>query len=178
MKKMRIRSLILPESMRLELKSPIGELYEGEPNNVVQHLKRKLYESPPTIFATVGDFVTKNILLAGLYPDIIVIDNKTLRIPIPPIKHEFPEVKVFNAPATIENKVWSILREAVTLKRKLAVVVEGEEDLLVLPLLAEMPFGSVIAYGQPMEGLVVITVSEEKRDWARDFLNRMEEKRS
>ncbi len=53
---------------------------------------------------------------------------------------------------------------------------EGEEDLLVLPLLAEMPLGSVIAYGQPHEGLVVVTVSEERRDWARRFLNRMEMK--
>jgi uncharacterized protein (UPF0218 family) len=63
------------------------------------------------------------------------------------------------------------------LKRRLAVVVKGEEDLLVLPLLAEMPIGSVIAYGQPHEGLVVVTVSEERRDWAREFLNRMEMKK-
>ena len=163
--------------MRIELKSPLGELYKGEPHNTVEQLKKKLYDLPPIIFATVGDFVTKSILSADLCPDIIVVDNKTLRIPIPPFEHGYPEVKVYNQPATIEAKAWSILREAVTLKRKLAVVVEGEEDLLVLPLLAEMPFGSVIAYGQPMEGLVVVTVSEERRDWARGFLNRMEEKR-
>ena len=163
--------------MRIELKSPLGELYKGEPHNTVEQLKKKLYDLPPIIFATVGDFVTKSILSVDLCPDIIVVDNKTLRIPIPPFEHGYPEVKVYNQPATIEAKAWSILREAVTLKRKLAVVVEGEEDLLVLPLLAEMPFGSVIAYGQPMEGLVVVTVSEERRDWARGFLNRMEEKR-
>jgi uncharacterized protein (UPF0218 family) len=39
-----------------------------------------------------------------------------------------------------------------------------------------MPLGSVIAYGQPHEGLVVVTVSEEKREWARGFLSQMEMK--
>jgi uncharacterized protein (UPF0218 family) len=36
----------------------------------------------------------------------------------------------------------------------------------------------VIVYGQPLEGLVVVTVTEERRSWARGFMDRMQEKSS
>ncbi len=159
--------------MRSELKTPLGELYRGEPNETAARLKVRLKETP-ALFAVVGDFVSANVLAAGITPQIVVLDNKTLRLEIKPVKHGMEEIKVRNAPATISAEAWRVLREAVTLKRRVAVVVEGEEDLLVLPLLAEMPLGSVIAYGQPKEGLVVVTVSKERREWARGFLNRME----
>jgi len=154
----------------------LGELYRGEPTETTAKLRDKLMVKPP-LLAVVGDFVAANVIAAGLFPDIVVVDNKTLRVQIKPVVHGLKEVKVPNEAATINAKAWLALRTAVTLKRRVAVVVEGEEDLLVLPLLAEMPLGSVIAYGQPHEGLVAVTVSEERRDWARGFLNRMEMKR-
>jgi hypothetical protein len=162
--------------MRGELKTPLGELYRGEPADTVARLKSKLRDHPPPQFAVVGDFTAANVLAAGLSPHIVVVDNKTLRMDVEPVKHGLKEVCVPNEAATINAEAWLALRAAVTLKRRVAVVVKGEEDLLVLPLLAEMPIGSVIAYGQPHEGLVVVTVSEERRDWAREFLNRMEMK--
>jgi uncharacterized protein (UPF0218 family) len=162
--------------MRVELKAPLGELYSGEPKDTVARLKEKLGTKPP-LFAVVGDFVAGNLIAAGLSPDIVVVDNRTLRADVEPVEHGLRQIQVPNEAATINAEAWLVLRAAVTLKRRLAVVVKGEEDLLVLPLLAEMPIGSVIAYGQPHEGLVVVTVSEERRDWARDFLNRMEMKR-
>ncbi len=154
----------------------MGELYRGEPTETTAKLRDKLIVKPP-LLAVVGDFVAANVIAAGLFPDIVVVDNKTLRAQIKPIVHGLKEVNVPNEAATINAKAWLALRTAVTLKRRVAIVVEGEEDLLVLPLLAEMPLGSVIAYGQPHEGLVAVTVSEERRDWARGFLNRMEMKR-
>jgi uncharacterized protein (UPF0218 family) len=171
-----INTLLLPESLRSELKTPLGELYRGEPTETTAKLRDKLIVKPP-LLAVVGDFVAANVIAAGLFPDIVVVDNKTLRAQIKPIVHGLKEVNVPNEAATINAKAWLALRTAVTLKRRVAIVVEGEEDLLVLPLLAEMPLGSVIAYGQPHEGLVAVTVSEERRDWARGFLNRMEMKR-
>jgi uncharacterized protein (UPF0218 family) len=154
----------------------LGELYRGEPTETITKLRDKLIVKPP-LLAVVGDFVAANVIAAGLFPDIVVVDNKTLRAQIKPIVHGLKEINVPNEAATINAKAWLALRTAVTLKRRVAIVVEGEEDLLVLPLLAEMPLGSVIAYGQPHEGLVAVTVSEERRDWARGFLNRMEMKR-
>jgi len=161
--------------MRGELKVPLGELYRGEPSETAARLEGKFVVKPP-LFAVVGDFVAGNLITAGFSPDIVVVDNKNLRVEVEPVKHGLEEVKVPNPPGTIDADAWTVLRRAVTLKRRVAVVVEGEEDLLVLPLLAEMPLGSVIAYGQPHEGLVVVTVSEEKREWARGFLSQMEMK--
>ncbi len=160
--------------MRDELKAPLGELLRGEPKDTAAMLKGKI--GKPPLFAIVGDFVAGNLITAGFSPDIVVVDNKTLRVVVEPVKHGMKEVRVPNAAGTIDAEAWVLLRGAVTLKGRVAVVVEGEEDLLVLPLLAEMPVGSVIAYGQPHEGLVVVTVSDERRDWARGFLNRMEMK--
>ena len=161
--------------MRSDLKVPLGELYKGEPKDTAARLKRKLEVKPP-LFAVVGDFVAANIIGAGLSPNIVVVDGRTLKVEVAPVEHGLKEIHVPNKASTINVEAWLVLRAAVTLKRRVAVIVEGEEDLLVLPLLAEMPIGSVIAYGQPHEGLVVVTVSEERRDWARGFLNQMEMK--
>jgi uncharacterized protein (UPF0218 family) len=129
--------------MRAGLKKPLGLLLEGEPDETVARLKEILEAQNPPMFATVGDFVSGNILAKGLKPDIVVVDNRIMR----------------------------------ALKKRLAVVVEGEEDLLVLPLMVVIPAGSVIIYGQPREGLVVVTVTEERRAWARGFMEKMEEER-
>ncbi len=159
--------------MRAELKAPLGELITGDPSQTIALLGDKLKKRPP-LFAVVGDFVAKNVLNAGLEPDIVVVDNRTLREEVEPLAHRMDEVRVRNDAATISHESRMALHDAVTLKRRLAVIVEGEEDLLVLPLLAEMPLGSVIAYGQPREGLVVVTVTGERRRWARDFMSQME----
>ena len=81
-------------------------------------------------------------------------------------------------PGVITPEAQQILLKAITLKKRLGVVVEGEEDLLVLPLMAMMPTGSVIVYGQPREGMVIVTLTEERRRWARNFMTVMEEKRN
>ena len=159
--------------MRIKLKTPLGELYTGESAETMARLGELLRIRPP-LFAAVGDFVSENVIAAGLDPDIVVVDGKTLRIEVPRVEHGMEEVRVTNPPATIRAEAWGALSDAVTLKRRIAIVVEGEEDLLVLPLMAEAPLGSVIVYGQPHEGLVVVTVTAERRRWARSFLEQME----
>jgi len=139
----------------------------------MEKLRERLQERPP-LFAAVGDFVARNAIEAGLEPDIIVIDGKTLRTVVQDVKHDLEEKRVVNPPATIQASAWRLLRDAITLKRKAAVIVEGEEDLLVLPLMADAPFGSVIIYGQPHEGVVAVKVTGERRRWARNFISRME----
>lgn len=169
----------MPINLREELKSPLGLLIPGEPETTIKILTNYIKMIRPPLFASVGDFVSENVLNNKLIPDIVVIDNRTLRKEIKPIKiNNMERVFVKNPPASITEEAWNILRDSITLKRKLAIIVEGEEDLLVLPLMAEMPLGSVIIYGQPYEGLVVITVTEERRSWARSFLNKMEKNKN
>jgi hypothetical protein len=63
------------------------------------------------------------------------------------------------------------MREAfANAKPPLKIVVEGEEDLAAIPAVLSAPQGSVVAYGQPGEGVVLIKVTESKRREFTDLL--------
>jgi len=170
------QTLVLPISMRQELKTPLGKLVTGDPSETVEVLKEYIEEKKPAYFAVVGDFTTMNILEAGLHPDIYVVDHRVMRVDVDPLNHG--ERKIFksdNPAGTIDAESWVALEKAVSLKSRASVIVEGEEDLLVLPLISLMPLGSLIVYGQPREGMVLVEVTEEMKVWAEDFMARMEE---
>ncbi len=163
-------------AMRVELKRPLGHLFRGQPAETVLKLKEFLKNRETPLFAVVGDFTTENILEASLKPDIVVVDHRIMRITVDPLDHGTRRIiNTENAQGTVDAEAWNALEEAVTLKSEASVIVEGEEDLLVLPLISLMPLGSVIVYGQPSEGLVVVEVTEEMKRWNEDFLTRMEE---
>ena len=162
--------------MRQELKTPLGKLLTGDPSETVEALKEYIRKRRPAAFAVVGDFTTKNILDAGLHPDIYVVDHRVMRVDVDPLNHGERKVFTANNPAgTIDAESWTALRKAVSLKSRASVIVEGEEDLLVLPLISLMPLGSLIVYGQPREGMVLVEVTEERKEWAEGFMARMEE---
>jgi uncharacterized protein (UPF0218 family) len=169
-------TLALPRHMRAELKVPLGRLLKGEPSETVSRLRKILKESNPPMFAVVGDFSAKNILKAGIEPDLVVVDHRVMRVEVGPLDHGDRRVLwTRNRAGTIDSEAWSALEEAVTLNSRVAVIVEGEEDLLVLPLISLMPLESLIAYGQPFEGIVLVEASEERKGWAEGFMSRMEE---
>jgi uncharacterized protein (UPF0218 family) len=161
--------------MRVDLKTPLGELFRGDVSDNVVVLREMLEEKKPPCFATVGDYVTFYIMESGLNPDLAVVDHRVMRQDVEPFKFIREKVTVINPAGTIKAEAQRVLWDAITLKKRLGVVVEGEEDLLVLPLMAMMPIGSVIVYGQPREGMVVVTLTEERRRWAKDFMAEMEE---
>jgi len=171
------KTLRLPESMRSELKKPLGKLLTGPPYETVNLLRRILTENKPSYFAVVGDFTSKNVLDAGLEPDLVVVDYRVMRFEVPPVDlRERQKITSINQAGTVDPSAWRALREAVILKSRASVIVEGEEDLLVLPLISLAPIGSLIVYGQPREGMVVIEVTKKMKGWAEDFLSRMEER--
>lgn len=120
-----------------------------------------------------GDYVSAHILDAGLLPDIVVVDHRIMRESVEPIELDRENIHIVNMPGTISAQSQSVLKAVAKECRKLAVIVDGEEDLLVLPLMVYMPLGSVIIYGQPREGMVVITLTPERRNWARNFMEKM-----
>lgn len=132
-----------------------------------------LKNNKPICLASVGDFVSFNILAADIHPDIVVVDHKIMRKSIDPIEFEREYVNVPNPAGTINAQAQSVLFQAAKECKHLAVIVDGEEDLLVLPLMVFMPNGSVIIYGQPREGMVVITLTDERRAWAKNFMRKM-----
>jgi len=161
--------------MRPELKKPIGKLIRGTTSKTVAILKKILEEKTPPLFSVVGDFSSFHILKTGLKPDLIILDNIVMRKRVTPFDYMCKKTYyVKNLPGTVDANVWEVLREAVTLKSRAAVIVEGEEDLMVLPLIDLAPIGSIIVYGQPNEGLVVVEVTKERKIWVKEFFSRME----
>jgi uncharacterized protein (UPF0218 family) len=53
------------------------------------------------------------------------------------------------------------------------ILVEGEEDLLALPSIVESPDNSLVLYGQPSQGLVVVDTNSMVRKEAGLILGRM-----
>lgn len=151
----------------------MGDLWIGDVETNLERLLNFLENYTPTCLATVGDFVSYNILAADIHPDLVVVDHRIMRKSIDPIELEREYVNVPNPPGTINAKAQSVLYHAAKECKHLAVIVDGEEDLLVLPLMAYMPNGSVVIYGQPKEGMVVITITEERRAWAKNFMSQM-----
>lgn len=153
--------LKIPEEARPRLKRPLGELFSSTPKAV-----ERVRQLRPAKLIAIGDIVTAELLAAGLKPDIAVVDFKVMRTPagerveraIKALKA--PIIKVKNPAGTITPE----LREALEgTKTPLKILVEGEEDLAVLPAVLAAPLGSVVAYGQPGEGMVLVEVTGQKK---------------
>ncbi len=153
--------LLLPEGLRPSLKRPLGRLFPSTAA-AVKHL-RKL---SPTRLIAVGDIVTADFLSAGVSPDVSVVDFVVMRAPATEkIKKAIDSfdarvIRVKNPAGTITPELRRALEEA---KPPLKIVVEGEEDLATLPAVLSAPLGSVVAYGQPEEGVVLVEVTKAKR---------------
>ncbi|QYZ79250.1 DUF359 domain-containing protein [Methanofollis formosanus] len=155
--------LLLPDEHRKRFKEPFGELFS------------ELVDALPTIEGktvyTVGDVVTHNFLAAGGTPAVAVIDGYTMRSPCgrTPLLL-FNRVQVKNPAGALTDELTAALEEAVRNPPTL-IMVEGEEDLAVIPLALIAPEGSVILYGQPGEGVVVCRVSGDLKKAAKDLLS-------
>ena len=64
------------------------------------------------------------------------------------------------------------IRKYLTTSLKALIVVDGEEDLLALPVIVEAPEGSLVFYGQPSTGVVSITVSNSIKSKVKRMLKK------
>ncbi len=161
------KDLVLPESLRQELRKPFGELIKGS--------KFKLPSE--SFIISIGDAVTVKLLDNNINVNIAIFDFKTKRQPIlKEIEQKLPLQDV-----TVENKAGIIEKEAVdalhvsikkTLgnKSSIAIRVEGEEDLLTFPGILLAPLGAKVFYGMPDKGAVCVKVTEQKKQEAQKIL--------
>jgi uncharacterized protein (UPF0218 family) len=56
------------------------------------------------------------------------------------------------------------------------IFVKGEEDLAALPAMMMAPVGSVIMYGQPDKGVILVRVTESKKAEIKDLFDIILEK--
>ncbi len=167
----------LPDAMRSEMRKQFGVLYRGDEVDTTRQMLADM-GSPAKLIA-IGDISTFNLLQCGTVPDISVIDEKTHREPagvdiIKCIRHSnFTEVDVTNPPSFVEPELVSALSDAMDADVPVQIMVHGEEDLAALPAIVLAPVSSVVIYGLPDEGGIMVTVTPEVKDRIYDMLDKM-----
>lgn len=165
---------ITPE-LRKKLKEPMGVLIRGSFNETMRKLENMVKEEHPSKIVAVGDRVSKNLVENGVFPQLSIVDNKVMRRKIRPVILVADETfYVRNPRGTITNEAFAEIQRALRHKRRVKIVVDGEEDLLALVVVLYAPKNSFVVYGQPREGIVVVKVTEEKREEAAEILKAME----
>ena len=128
---------------------------------------------------SVGDVVTFYLIKSGTIPDVCVVDEKIMRKEAPKEvilgtkRQEFTQTSVDNPAGQITKELVLILQEAMKHNRPTRIFVYGEEDLATLPAVIIAPLHSVIIYGQPDEGAVLVPVDGKKKDEAMSLLRQM-----
>ncbi|MCL2690978.1 MAG: GTP-dependent dephospho-CoA kinase family protein [Candidatus Bathyarchaeota archaeon] len=159
--------------LRDKFKEPFGLLIKGSFDQTMAKMREIKAQNPPKIIA-VGDIVTKNLQEHEIPPDISIIDNQSMRKKIHPATYTLNIVRVENPQGTITKEAIKEVKKAVKEKTPIQITVDGEEDLLVLIAVLYAPENSVVVYGQPHEGIVLVKVSSKKKTEAAEFLKAME----
>jgi len=171
--------LILPENLRDELKIPLGKLIKNS-NPDKEKLVKKAYDD--SLVIAVGDATSQLLLEMGLIPFLHIIDGQEKRqkrsVPLPLEPQDIKicrEILVKNNAGQINDDVFDLIKEIFEDKPRIPVrlVVDGEEDLLVLPVCLFAPENSVVMYGQPNEGIVIAKITNEVRDKVQKIVNQM-----
>ncbi len=123
---------------------------------------------------TVGDATTERIISYGITPDLSVTDGVERRSTRKySVSFHAKEMFCSNSPGTVSEGALQVLQAALEMSPPVRVKVQGEEDLLALPLFVMAPKGSAVLYGQPLEGIVVVNITEEKRAQAKALMDRI-----
>jgi uncharacterized protein (UPF0218 family) len=190
-------NLRIPQNQRHLFAEPLDILIAGSREETIPQVenifKEQLTSGMEINFYIVGDIVARDFLANQFlknFIEVCIVDEKTQR------KHttlnfiEFFEqtVEIQNSEGTINKDCWKLLREIITSeKRTLIKITEGEEDLLILPLVLEIPLLKGVKnfcfYGQPPitdsnfiipEGIVIVDVDKNIQEKVKRVISLME----
>ena len=162
----------LPNDLRDQLKNPLGNLIKDndiDKENIIKEI------SAESVLITVGDRTTENMLQLGLKPQIQIIDGleKRNQRVVPTNDAVNTNLSCRNPPGEITEESTQVIQKAFSSESPVRITVDGEEDLLVLPVCIFAPENSVVMYGQPNEGLVIIHITPEIRAKVQKILDAM-----
>ncbi len=162
-------ALLLPDDLRKELQRPFGFLIADFKSWVSsEHIQADN-------IITVGDVVTKSFLDQKIFPYLSVVDFIVERKKTYTSLSELgflgdEEVITVNNPrSSLVPSLFVEISRVVSLfqkNKRFAIVINGEEDLAVLPVILCCPLGMEIFYGQPGSGVVRVVVTEEVKEYA------------
>lgn len=164
-----MKNLILPIVLRQEFQKPWGEVV-GEIVFEKNH---------PCI--TVGDITTIYANKHNIGQQLSVVDYIVER------KKRFSSLEqlgfsgaetvhfIANPHGVIVKEMWPLMKKCFTslFKNRAVILVNGEEDLCVAPLLLLAPLGYRVYYGQPNNGMVKVDVTEEMKGKVHELISQM-----
>jgi len=152
------------------LKKPLGSLI-NQKNISKEKIINLLKEDK--IIITVGDATTEKIISYGIMPNLGIIDGIERRIKrserdttnlmniFLKKNHAYNQYQCKNPKGTISKEAYLTIKKILVQGEKAIIFIEGEEDLLALPVFALAPLGSMVLYGQPLEGIVFVKINDE-----------------
>lgn len=159
------------DEAKLKVKEPLGMLIKGNVEEVVKKTENMIKSIKPLKIIVIGDFSSKVLKERGIAANVYVIDNKIMRKKVKEIKFKgYKKIRAVNPAGMITVNAFEALRDAIA-NDKVAVIIDGEEDLLTLIAIILAPNGSLIIYGQPNEGNVLVYVNDERKKFATRIIN-------
>ena len=161
------RNFILPESLRPELQKPFGKVLKSVPSGL-----------SPDKTITIGDVATQRFNKNKIGQLLSIVDFAVKR------ERKFDklselgfskriETKIVKNPAgSVNFRLFEQIDSAFKKEERRVILVEGEEDLAVLPAILTAPLGFTIFYGQPDQGLVEVLVTEQVKEKAYNLLSK------
>ena len=171
-KKMAIAYSVTPE-LRVRLREPFGMLIRGSFAETMGKMDNIVKREKPPVVVSVGDTVSRNLHEHQLNPQLSITDNKRMRKRIKPRIFTAKLFHVKNPQGTITEEAITAIKEALESDERVHIIVDGEEDLLTLIAVLYAPENSLVVYGQPYEGIVVVKVTSEKKAEATEILKAM-----
>jgi len=161
--------------LRRELKAPLGMLIKGSFDQTAKKVAELIKKKKPIKLIAVGDRVSRTMIHNGIPVDVVIIDYKIMRRSVVPLRFNAERTfKARNPAGTLTREAWNAVEAAVKSSGRSKVIIEGEEDLLTLVAVLSAPNESMIFYGQPREGIVVLEVNKELKRVIRGIIERME----
>jgi hypothetical protein len=160
--------LVLPDDLRSAFKDPYGPIYTDA--------EELLADAGEPVIA-VGDIVTYHLEKAGYSPQVALIDGRTEREAVDEEINQAlggGDVRIANPAGTLTAELLSALVDAIDAAEPRRLTVDGEEDLAAIPAVLAAPCGSTVVYGQPQEGMVAISITEETKSTFRELLGKLD----
>lgn len=174
------RQLNLPPRLRELLRKPLGIIVEGDErfaSFTAEKAIKVIERNNPCMTIFVGDIVNRSIKGAGYKPKISIIDLKSRRKQLKFGKSKSDATTYSNPPGVIRQEAVKQLKKLIdstTPKRTKTLIIKGEEDLLALPAILLAPLNSMVVYGQINMGIILVKVTEEKKEQVAGIIRQFE----
>ncbi len=170
-------SLVLPQSLRSTLQKPFGKVLTSIPSGL-----------NPEKIITIGDITTQKFNQENIGQFLSIVDfavnrqKKFDKLSDLGFAYDIKMIETESPAGSISPELFEAVKKTFQTKDRQVILVKGEEDLAVLPVMLLAPLGFFVYYGQPRlgrvqagqpnEGLVEVPVTEENKEKAYDLVNK------